>query len=260
MKFLYEYRTSDNVRHEGVIAASDREAAFAALKAQGIRPGRVTEAPGFLNKLFGRGKRWAAIVILGFVAAIAVILVFSLGKRLDSTLSDLTAPMHRHQIYGDPALMAELERGEYASAFVTDGDRLLARFAQPGVFVRPPTREERPAMVAALAALSEAGDIMIVDSDPREVRELKRTVLWMRGELKTYLSNGVGTPDTYLTRLYGRQNRECQVYNQARHDLRNEKDPVKFERINQSLRNIGLRTIMPVDSAREGVTQSGEKL
>ena len=64
MKFIYEYRTSDNVRRSGVIDASDRESAFIALKNQGVRPASMKEAPGIFNKLFGKGKRWIAIVIL----------------------------------------------------------------------------------------------------------------------------------------------------------------------------------------------------
>ena len=70
MKFVYEYRTSDNALHSGRIAALDRDAAFAALKARGIRPARLVEAPGLVNKVFGKGKRWIAIVALS-VAAIA---------------------------------------------------------------------------------------------------------------------------------------------------------------------------------------------
>lgn len=73
MKFNYEYRTSDNKLHEGVVSAASRDDAFAVLKARGIRPGRVTEAPGVFNKLFGKGKRWIAIVALAVALAIAVI-------------------------------------------------------------------------------------------------------------------------------------------------------------------------------------------
>ena len=40
------------------------EAAYAALRAQGIKAGHVDEAPGVFNKLFGKGKRWMAIAVL----------------------------------------------------------------------------------------------------------------------------------------------------------------------------------------------------
>jgi len=38
----------------------------------------------------------------------------------------------RHQIYGDPAIMETLERGEFGKVLPREGDRLLAIFAQPG--------------------------------------------------------------------------------------------------------------------------------
>ena len=69
MKFVYEYRTSDNELHHGSIAAADRDAAFASLKARGVRPARLVEAPGVLNKLLGKGKRWIAIAVLSVAAA-----------------------------------------------------------------------------------------------------------------------------------------------------------------------------------------------
>ena len=57
MKFIYQYRTSDNEVKRGEIVAPDREAAFQLLRAQGIKPARLEEAPGVFNKLFGKGKR-----------------------------------------------------------------------------------------------------------------------------------------------------------------------------------------------------------
>ena len=104
MKFNYEYRTSDNVRHTGVIAASDREAAFAALKAQGIRPGCLAEAPGFFNKLFGKGKRWLAIGVLG-AALVGSIVYTSIVRPSTSDLQPHSlATSEREQI------LAALER------------------------------------------------------------------------------------------------------------------------------------------------------
>lgn len=75
MRFLYTYRTSDNVEHEGAISASSRDAAYAALRERGIRAGRVTEAPGFFNKLFGKGKRWLAIGALAVVIGVLAVLL-----------------------------------------------------------------------------------------------------------------------------------------------------------------------------------------
>lgn len=77
MKFDYEYRTSDNKLHNGVIRAANRDDAFASLKSRGIRPVRVIDSPGFFNKLLGKGKRWTAIIVLAISLLVAVmILVF----------------------------------------------------------------------------------------------------------------------------------------------------------------------------------------
>ena len=45
MKFLYEYQDKSNKRHKGALNASDRAAAYAALREQGIKPIRCDEAP-----------------------------------------------------------------------------------------------------------------------------------------------------------------------------------------------------------------------
>ena len=75
MKFEYEYRTCDNERKSGMISARDREAVFVTLKAQGINPSRVREAPGVFNRLFGKGKRYLVIAFLGIIClALAVAL------------------------------------------------------------------------------------------------------------------------------------------------------------------------------------------
>ena len=107
MKFIYEYRTKDNIRHEGVINAASRDAAFAALKAQGIRPGSVKEAPGVWNKLFGKGKRWIAIVLLAIIAIISM--TFALHKNESITPSFIAdsavGGAMRRQILGDSAII-----------------------------------------------------------------------------------------------------------------------------------------------------------
>lgn len=77
MKFNYEYRTSDNKLHEGVVRAANRDDAFAVLKSRGIRPIRVIDSPGFFNKLLGKGKRWTAIIVLAIsLLVVVMILVF----------------------------------------------------------------------------------------------------------------------------------------------------------------------------------------
>lgn len=82
MKFLYEYRTSDNAKHSGTISAASRDAAYAAIKVLGVRPSRVVEAPGFFNKLFGKGKRWLAIAALGVLVIIAIFVIHAENRTI----------------------------------------------------------------------------------------------------------------------------------------------------------------------------------
>lgn len=247
MKFLYEYNTKDNVRRRDVVSAADREAAFRELRAMGIRPFNVTEAPGFLNKLLGKGKRWLAIGLLGIGCLVLTALVLSPSRTSDSASPD--TPMPRHQIYGDPALMEEMERTGYTNVLAQAGDRLLARFAQPGVpVILHGSRQEMESLADALAAaiaVPDAEAVPLKNDDVREVRELKLTVLWMRGELRRYLANGIGTPRRYISRLGERQQREVSLYANAMRDLEKSDDPALWDRINASLRNAGLKTVAP---------------
>ncbi len=241
MKFLYQYRTSDNQAHNGTIDAASKDAAYAALRSRGIRPSRMEEAPGLLNKLLGKGKRWIAIGVLCSLCA-ALCLLLAKTRRDGGAGARGTVPVDRHQIYGDPGLMDAMEREEYASVFSDAGDRYLARFAQPGAIVRFTNRTWRADMAKALEA-TPAAPLEVLPGDVREVRELKQIVLGMRKELKAYLANGIGTCARYVKRVEERQVREAQIYYQAKNELSKERDPEVFERRNASLRRLGLRTI-----------------
>lgn len=103
MKFVYEYRTSDNIRHEATVSASNRDVAFAVLKERGIRPSRLEEAPGFFNRLLGKGKRWLAIVVLFVLLVITTLTLIrrdrefvTRARELDTEiLSQLEAAGHQ---------------------------------------------------------------------------------------------------------------------------------------------------------------------
>ena len=100
MKFLYEYRTSDNAKHGGVIKAADSSAAYALLKSRGIKPSRFVEAPGFFNKLFGKGKRWIAIAVLGVLCLALCAVVLGTGRGARSAVHEFDATARR-QVIGD---------------------------------------------------------------------------------------------------------------------------------------------------------------
>lgn len=267
MKFLYGYKTKDNEMREGAIDAPSRNDVYRELKKQGIKPFKVELAPGFLNWLRSLGKRTYVIIVLVALSIVATIVIHSQSRTIEKIELSGSSPLPRHQIYGDPALMTELDRTDYAAAFDNDGDRVLARFAQPGQIVRPVAADQREKVASRLDAAIAIPDeeaIRFGDADSREVRELKRIVLGMRAELRRYLSNGVGTSARYLTRLAQRQEREAMIYYNAKHDLEKESDPMKWERINSSLRTIGLKTIpmpekTPQNQSQNGVARTGEE-
>ena len=243
MKFVYEYRTSDNVIHRGEVNASSRDTAFRKLRQSGIRPARLEESAGFFNKLFGKGKRWIAIGLLVLVAGFLAFRVFTTREKTQSYSSI------RHQIYGDPALMEELELTEYASVFALEGERMLAKFAQPGIVQQFKGRDWRVAFASELDAVL-TNQIMFVDGERREIRELKQIVNGMKDELRRYLANGNGTTASYVRRLLERQEREFRIYASVKLELEKEEDQEKWQRRNDELRALGLMTVplkMPAD-------------
>ena len=103
MRFLYEYRTSGNEPRRGEIRAADRDAAFAELKARGIRPSSVREAPGFFNWLFGKGKRWIAICALA--CAVCGLIAFFASVKEEIEVGAAFGNTTRRQVIGDAAVV-----------------------------------------------------------------------------------------------------------------------------------------------------------
>lgn len=205
MKFCYSFRTSDNQLHEGIVAAANRDAAYAELKAKGIRPSRLAEAPGVLNKVLGKGKRWIAIGVLG-LAVVSAVLVIKANHRTIRTIREAESqPLPRQQIYGDPSILQQLDSEKWSSVFADPCDRMLSQFARPGL---PVTTLVPNAGVVRLDPLP------ILDSDPEEVRKMKRIVNGMKAELSSYLKDG-GTFDGYVERLQERQRVEQAIISDA---------------------------------------------
>lgn len=186
MKFDYEYRTSDNVVHRGVISAANRERAFNVLKSQGIRPSRLAESPGVLNKVFGKGKRWIAIIVLALIALTTISLRIQTERRMER--AERTQPLPRHQIPGIPYDWRE----RVADFLPSELDRFFALFAQPGV--TDGGREERK-----FDADSFDRELRIVpevkDGDPAWVQELKSVIVGMKREAQAMRMAGKGEPE-----------------------------------------------------------------
>lgn len=248
MRYTYAYKTSDSIRHEDSIEAGSRDEVFALLRERGIRPIKVIAADGSKANGENRGVRKRAVAALVALVAIGVgVFAYLQGTRSGEALarsSEASAP--RHQIYGDPAVMQGFERGEFEGVLSREGDRLLARFAQPGKFMG--AKSLTPTEMATFAAYAEANlaaayDVSISDADSREVRELKQIVNGMREEMREYLANGMGTPRSYWRRLNERTTQEAQIYERTRRELENETDADVWEQKNDALRRLGLLTI-----------------
>ena len=217
MKFLYEYRTKDNIRHEGVINAASREAAFDALRSQGIKPGRLWEAPGLMNKIFGQGKRWIAIFVLGVV--VLLMMVYLGVEKVQASVDSRF--LERSQIYGDPAFLGLCEAKGWSNVFADEGECFLARFAQPGRKVELPDGQLSGDAAKLLESALTAGVDRYLElqaGDSEEVVKIKRIVNGMKRELAEYIASG-GTVNVYIERLIERQKIERTIFESARNEL-----------------------------------------
>lgn len=233
MRFEYEYRTSDNVPHCGTLSAATRDAAYAVLRARGIRPSAVREAPGVWNKVFGRGKRWLLIVVLlAIVGVLTAMLLRTRGIGGDDRFAD------RAQVYGDPWALRHVGANGWAEVFESEGDRYLARHAVPGV----------ECGCGSARADTKLADILVrelsVYAVPRtdelvEVAQVKRMVNGMKREIAKYLSDG-GTIAKYMQRLEIRQRAEMGIVREARRTLKSTQDAAEWRKTNLKLRSMGL--------------------
>ena len=250
MKYTFAYKTSDGVRHEDSLDAESRDEVFEVLRGRGIRPIKVVAADGSKANGEVRGIRKRAVAALVVLAAVVVGAVAYLqGSRTGAVRAANAVP--RHQIYGDPAIMEGLERGDFAAVLPRTGDQMLAVFAQPGKLMCAKGANPRlldAAMDAAFVAyakdeLAAEHDIAIDAGEERELRELKQIINGMREEMRYYLANGNGTPRSFWRRLNERTDEEMQIYERTRRELEKETSEEVWEQKNDALRRLGLRTI-----------------
>ena len=251
MKYTYAYKTSDGIRHEDSMNASSREEVFAELRKRGIKAIKVVAADGSKANGEVRGVRKRAVAALVALAAVSAGVVAYFGGTRTAAVVAANSAMSspRHQIYGDPAIMEPIERGDFGGILPREGDKMLAIFAQPGKLMCAkgvnPKRLGTGSGFEAYAKdeIAADKDIQIAAEDSREVRELKQIVNGMREEMREYLANGNGTPRSYWRRLNERTLSEMQIYERTRRELEKETRPEVWEQKNESLRILGLRTI-----------------
>ncbi len=253
MKYTYAYKTSDGTRHEDSMNASSREEVFSALRSKGIKAIKVVAADGSKANGEVRGLRKRAVfALVALAAAFAGVVAYLGGERTGAaTASSSAASAPRHQIYGDPATVEGLERGDFAAHLPRVGDQMLAVFAQPGKLMcakgANPRRIDEKSYAAFEAytknELAVENDIAINSADSREITELKQIVNGMREEMREYLANGNGTPRSFWRRLNERTAQEIQIYERTRRELGKETSEEVWEQKNDALRRLGLRTI-----------------
>ena len=253
MKYTYAYKTSDGARHEAAMEAESREAVFAALRARGIKAIKVVAADGSKANGEVRGVRKRAVAALVALAAVvAGVIAYLGGERTGAaTAADSATSAPRHQIYGDPATVEGLERGDFAAHLPRVGDQMLAVFAQPGKLMcargaNPRRIDEKSYAIFEEYArndLDAENDISIDTAESREITELKQIINGMREEMRYYLANGNGTPRSFWRRLNERTAQEILIYERTRRELEKETSEEVWEQKNDALRRLGLRTI-----------------
>lgn len=232
MKFQYHYRSSDNKSHSGVICAVSKEAAYKVLRADGIKPTRVEEAPGFFNKLLGKGKRWCAIVLL----FLAVVLSVIWGSRRKPVAPDWEV---RSQIYGDPVVLKEIAADDWGATFQDAGDRWLACHAIPGRSCKTPMSADERKVVASRLQEGRLNRLSVKQGELVELAKMKRMINGLKDELNRYIAAG-GTVEKYMMRADIRQKAEASIVLEAQMSARKNRDAVTIRAKNSKLRAMGL--------------------
>ena len=246
MKYTYAYKTPDGMRHEASIEAPSRDAAFAALREQGIRPIKVVAADG--SKANGapvgvRRRVVAVSILVAVLAAVGATASFLRIVRPASEIESFQADQTRRYPIGDAAIIEKGILTGWSDVFEHEGDRFLASFAVPGVKAgqRNTTVEE---IESALGRKIEP-----TPDDGIEARQIKAMVAGMKQEARAYIAAG-GSVVNYGRRLTERQDAEIAAYERTKADLERAKETMSgnalinyWESQNDKLRNLGIRPL-----------------
>lgn len=200
MKYQYLYQTKDNENRSGWISARNREAAYALLRKQGIRPYRIVGDDPV------NWRPWAVGGVLALFAAAAAVSAVVAFRAHDDT-----RPRGREQLYGDRAVIAEGVFSEWAGVLESPLDRFLAAYAQPGASVLPPllSAAEQESFQSELAK-----PVRYVDGERMEHRQLKNIIAGLRDEMRAHLAAGE-TVGQYMDFLEERQQEEREFRDKA---------------------------------------------
>ena len=246
MKFTYAYKDSDGKRHEAAIEAPSRDAVFAALREQGIRPIKVVAADGSKANGAPVGVRRRVVVVSILVAVVAAVGATTAFLRIVRPTPEMNAfqtDQTRRYPIGDAAIIEKGILTGWSDVFEHEGDRFLASFAVPGV-----KAAQRNTTVEEIES-SLGRSINIHPDDGLEARQIKAMVEGMKAEARAYVVAG-GSVVEYGKRLTERQDAEIAIYERTKADLEQAKETMSgnalinyWESQNDKLRNLGIRPL-----------------
>lgn len=256
MRFQYQYKLSGGERRAGVCEASSKDAVFAILKKNGIKPFDVKLAPGFFNRLQSFGKRGLAIAVLSLGCVALAIAIVVLDTSQSSSVGTFLDDAVRRQIIGDPAVIDQGVRTGWADIFALEGDRFLASFAIPGV---PPavrsTSEEKIREALSSEQSRQKGSSCAQSS--LEARQVFAIVAGMKDELRQFLADG-GSIVQYGRLLVQRQEQEIDYYNRAKNEIEIASQTgdganlnALWTKRNLELKRMGIKTVFLPDPKNE---------
>ena len=242
--------------------AASREAAFEALRAQGIKAIKVVAADGSkangAESAGGRASTRAALWGAAILAAVTVGVLWFVGSRGrapqggdeaqspggEAKATSFLTAQTRRQVIGDVAVIEKGIRTGWADAFEREGDRFFASFAIPGAEAGQRSTSEEELRRALESAVEAKPD------DPLEIRQIKAMVEGMKDEARRYIAAG-GTAVGYGQRLVERQEAEIAIYGRVKSDIEaahKKMDSSAFEdyleKRNDELRNLGIKPVV----------------
>lgn len=254
----YSWKTSDGVRHEGVITAATKDEVYTTLKAQGIRPIKVSArivVKGGIRSL--RKRDWMVIAVALALTAVAAAFFASKERPVPSEPAPqpVTAerqprpsrsghvqsqvvmvdfrrvrPLPRRQIEGADAM-------DFGAIFAHPAEAYLAAFAEPGSIRRIPKLTERISS-DFFDAFEE--DILTATNDTPAMITLKRVVAGLKREAESYLESGKSA--TELAKwLESRQRMEASYRRELHEKVRS--GGISREEANVVLKDAGLKEL-----------------
>lgn len=245
MVYVYKYKTPDGVEHAGERNARDKEAVYAALRAEGVRAYKVEPKDRASLERRLRGRTVAALVLGAAALAAGATWFFfvqpwSMPPPRSADASETAAPRVGERASASPRHPVDLAALDLAAVLPRPAERVLAGFAVPGD--PPPEHVDAEAFRADLTgALASA--LLVEPADSPAAVALKRVVTGLKEEAALYRRNGNSAREI-LELFLRRQEMECSYRAQLVDELPSVGAPdfaVRKEALNARLGALGFR-------------------